>query len=262
MTERRFVFPAVGVFAMLWPAVALAQTPTDCTRNPDKTRWFVRAGAPGDGAGTSARPFATLADVERCAPAGATITVLAPADGASPLDGGIRLKDRQKLLGPAARNGGKPAARLTHTAGDAITLAHGNQVADLHIDNPAGAAILGDNVNGAGLHDLLLTRRGTAPTGGVDPSLCRIVKTADSVDMSQSVLRGCGPSQAAFARKAAITMLVDDGAGVAAVEYSIQRVAVQEGSDPKERPARWRAGASVTAAGRVSALLVAQEFSV
>ncbi len=51
--------------------------------------------------GTNDRPFASLAEVERCAPAGATITVLAPAEGAAPLDGGIRLKERQKLLGPA-----------------------------------------------------------------------------------------------------------------------------------------------------------------
>ena len=123
--------------------------------------------------------------------------MLAPADGAAPLDGGIRLKERQKLLGIAPPPGGKPAARLTNTAGtgDAVTLAHGNEVAHLHIDNPAGAAIFGDNVNGAQLHDLLLTRRGTAPPTRLDTSLCRIVKTADGVDMRQSVLRGCNNQQ-------------------------------------------------------------------
>ena len=143
--------------------------------------------------------------------------MLAPADCAAPLDGGIRLKERQKLLGPAPAGGGRPAARLTNTAGsgDAVTLAHGNEVAHLHIDNPAGAAIFGDNVNGTHLHDLLLTRRGTAPPAAVDPSLCRLVKTADAVDMSQSVLRGCTPAQGARPRKAAIMMLVDDGAGAA-----------------------------------------------
>ena len=170
-----------GAFALLWPAVSIAQTPVDCARNPDRARWFVRAGAPGDGAGTNERPFASLADIERCAPAGATITVLAPAEGAAPLDGGIRLKERQKLVGIAPPPGGKPAARLTNSGGtgDAVTLAHGNEVAHLHIDNPAGAAIFGDNVNGTQLHDLLLTRRGTAPPTRLDPSLCRVVKTAD-----------------------------------------------------------------------------------
>jgi hypothetical protein len=124
-----------SAFALLWPAVSIAQTPVDCARNPDQARWFVRAGPPGEGAGTNDRPFASLAEVERCAPAGATITVLAPADGAPPLDGGIRLKDRQKLLGAAPAGGGKPAARLTNSAGtgDAVTLAHGNEVAHLHI---------------------------------------------------------------------------------------------------------------------------------
>ena len=94
-----FTSHVVSAFALLWTA-AVAQTPIDCMRNGEQTRWFVRAGAPGEGAGTNARPFASLADVERCAPAGATITVLAPADGAPPLDGGIRLKDRQKLARP------------------------------------------------------------------------------------------------------------------------------------------------------------------
>ena len=208
--------------ALLSPAAVVAQTPVDCTRNRDQARWFVRAGAPADGTGANARPFASLADIERCAPPGATITVLAPADGAAPLDGGIRLKDRQRLLGAAPAGGGRPAARLTNTGatGDAVTLAHGNEVAHLHLDNPGGAAIFGDNVNGAQLHDLLLTRRGTVAPAGVDPSLCRIVKTADAVDMSQSVLRGCSAStHAAVARKAAITMLLDDAVGVAAVKY-------------------------------------------
>jgi hypothetical protein len=264
MTERRLLFPVVGTLAMIWPAAVRPQTPTDCTGNPDQARWFVQAGPPGEAAGTNDRPFASLADVERCAPAGATITVLAPTQGAPALDGGIRLKDRQKLLGPASAGTAKPAARLTSTSGtgDVVTLAHGNEVAHLHIDNPAGAAIFGDNVTGAHLHDLLLTRRGTAPTGGVDPSLCRAVKTADSVDMSQSVLRGCTGGQAPFARKAAITMLVDDAVGVAAVEYAIQRVVVQDNPDPTQRQARWRAGVSVTGAGRVSVLFEVQQFTV
>ena len=260
MTGRRPLFRVVSVCAVLWPAAALGQTSADCTRNPDQTRWFVRAGPPDDGAGTAARPFSSLTGVERCAPAGATITVLAPADGAPPLDGGIRLKDRQKLLGPAATGSGKPAARLTNTGGtgDAVTLAHGNEVAHLHIDNPAGAAIFGDNVNGAHLHDLVLTRRGTASAGTVDPSLCRVVKTAEAMDMSQSVLRGCAPGQAPTA-KAAILLLADDAVGAAAVKYSIVRVAIQDNEQPQFL---WQAGVVLSAAGRISALLELQDSSV
>ena len=69
MTERRFVIRLVVALAMLWPAAALAQTAADCTRNPDQTRWSVRAGAPGEAAGTNDRPFGSLAEVERCSPA-------------------------------------------------------------------------------------------------------------------------------------------------------------------------------------------------
>ena len=264
MTERRWLIRVVGVFALIWPAGTLAQTPADCTRNPDQTRWFVRAGPPGEAAGTTDRPFSSLAEVERCAPAGATITVLAPADSAPPLDGGIRLKDRQKLLGPAAAGSGQPAVRLTNTsgAGDAVTLAHGNEIAHLHIDNPAGAAIFGDNVNGTHLHDLLLTRRGTSPPTRLDTSLCRVVKTADAVDMSQSVLRGCTGGQVGGRFKSAIVLLVDDGAGVANVKYSIQRLAIQDNPAHEQPQFLWPTGVYLVAAGRVSALLEMQDSSV
>ena len=50
MAQPCLVFHVVSVFALLWTS-AEAQTPIDCTRNREQTRWFVRAGAPGDGAG-------------------------------------------------------------------------------------------------------------------------------------------------------------------------------------------------------------------
>jgi hypothetical protein len=264
INERRLPLRVAGALATIWSVVAVAQTPPDdCARNPNKTRWFVRAGAPGDGVGTNNRPFAALADIERCAPAGATITVLAPAEGAPPLDGGIRLKERQKLVGPAPGSGGKPAARLTNSnaKGDVVTLAHGNEVAHLHIDNPVGAAIFGDNVNGVQLHDLLLTRRGTGPAGPVDPSLCRVVKTADAVEMTQSVLRGCGAVQTPVA-KAAILLLADDAAGVAAVKYSILRVAIQDNPSREKGATLWPAGVRIVAAGRIAAQFELQDSSI
>jgi hypothetical protein len=258
--------PKPSLLILLGGALAIAppafgQTP-ECSGNPNQAQWFVRAGAPMDGDGSASRPFATLADVERCAPAGATIMVLTPADGAPSLDGGIRLKDRQKLLGATPSGGGKPAARLTGGTRDAITLAHGNEIANLHIDNPAGAAVFGDNVNGAHLHDLLLTRRGTAPPGAVDPSLCRVVKTADAVDMSQSVLRGCNSRQVPISVKSAVVLLVDDGVGVANVKYSIQRVAVEDNPVHEQPQFLWPAGVYISTTGRVSALLEMEDSSV
>ena len=253
-----------GAFALLWPAVLATQASVDCTRNPDPARWFVRAGAPSDGAGTNERPFSALADIERCAPPGAAITVLTPVAGATPLDGGIRLKDRQKLLGPAPAGGGTPAARLTNSTGtgDAVTLAHGNEVAHLHIENPAGAAIFGDNVNATHLHDLLLTRRGTALPSRLDTSLCRLVKTADAVDMSQSVLRGCNGAQAGGGLKGAVTLLVDDAVGAASVKYTIERLSVQDNPNHEQPTFLWPTGVQVHAFGRVSALLEIQESSI
>ena len=261
---RMILSVLTGALALLWTALMTAQTPVDCTRNPDPTRWFVRGGAPGDGAGTNDRPFAALTDIEQCAPPGAAITVLAPADGAAPLDGGIRLKDRQKLLGPAPAGGGKPQARLTNTrgTGDAVTLAHGNEIGQLHIDNPAGAAIFGDNVNGTHLHDLLLTRRGTAAPTGLDPSLCRVVKTPDAVDMSQSVLRGCNGSQGGGGLKGAVTLLVDDAVGAANVKYSIERLSVQDNPNHEPPTFLWPTGVQISASGHVSALLEIQASSV
>src|SRR5262245_47818089 len=131
--RTRALIPAMGALALLWAAKASPQSAVECGGNPDQSRWFVRAGTSGDGIGTESRPFGSLADVERCAPAGATITVLASS---MPLDGGIRLKDRQKLLGAGPpRGSAQPEARLTNTGGtgDVVTLAHGNEVAHVHI---------------------------------------------------------------------------------------------------------------------------------
>jgi hypothetical protein len=108
--RRLWLFPAFAVVALISPDTVLAQS-SDCTRNANQVQWFVRAGAASGGDGTNQRPVASLGEIERCAPAGATITVLAPPDGATPLDGGIRLKDRQKLIGVAPGVGGKPLAR-------------------------------------------------------------------------------------------------------------------------------------------------------
>jgi hypothetical protein len=245
----------MGVFALLWPATAGAQPVIECSRNPDQTQWFVHGGAADGGVGTQPRPFRSLADVERCAPAGATITVL---PSSTPLDGGIRLKDRQRLLGSESPRGTvNPSSRMTNTAGtgDAITLAHGNEVAHLHIDSPAGSAIFGDNVNGVILRDLLITRRSTSPPSPLDPALCRVVKTAEGVDNAQSVLRGCAVRQVAIPVKNAVMLLADDRAGATSIRYMIQRVMIQDNPSHDKPEALWPVGVSIVAAGQVEVTL-------
>ena len=252
--------PKPSLLILLGGALAIAppafgQTP-ECSRNPNQAQWFVRAGAPMDGDGSADRPFATLADVERCAPAGATIMVLTPADGAPSLGGGIRLKDRQKLLGVEPARGARPVSRLTNTTGtgDAVTLAHGNEVAHLHIAGPAGAAILGDNVNGVILRDLLVTERSPIPRSQLDPSLCRVVRTGGAVDNAQSVLRGCTGNQVT-AVKGAIVLLADDRGGARSLTYMLQRVMIQDSPSHETPELLWPAGVQVLAAGRVTVTL-------
>lgn len=251
----------MGAVALLWAAKASPQSAVECGGNPDQSRWFVRAGAPGGGSGTERRPLGSLADIERCAPAGATITVL---QSSVPLDGGIRLKDRQRLLGAQPPRGStSPSPRVTNTTGtgDAVTLAHGNEVAHLHVDSPAGSAIFGDNVNGTILRDLLITRHSPTPPARLNEALCRVVKTAEGVDHAQSVLRGCTGRQATGV-KHAVMLLADDLAGTTPINYSIQRVVIQDNPSAENGQALWPAGVSVSAAGRVAVTLDLLDSSI
>ena len=254
---------AVGVLALIWPATAGSQSAIECSRNPDQSRWFVRAGATAEGVGSESRPFAALGDIERCSPPGAAIVVLEAPEGAAPLDGGIKLKDRQKLTGAELPPGSGRAARLTNTTGtgDAVTLANGNEVAHLHIDSPSGAAVLGDNVNGAVLRDLLVTRRRPTPRSPLDQSLCRVVRTGDAVDNAQSVLRGCTANQTP-APKGAFMLLADDRSGVSSLRYTLQRVTIQDDPSQKDSQLLWPTGVQVLAAGRVAVTLDLVDSSI
>ena len=107
---------------------------------------------------------------------------------------------------------------MTNTTGtgDAITLAHGNEVANLHIDSPAGSAVFGDNVKGAILRDLLVTRRSPTPPSRLDPGLVPRRQNRRGVDNAQSVLRGCTGRQVTGV-KHAVMLLADDRAGAASI---------------------------------------------
>lgn len=115
--------------------------------------WYVAAHARAGGPGTAARPFDALADVERVSRAGDTIRVL-PSDGV--LNGGLRLKPRQTLVGsgPAVRGlaASAKAPRLTNTttrlAGDAVRLSDGATVRNLRIAGARRGAVYGVDVTG------------------------------------------------------------------------------------------------------------------
>jgi hypothetical protein len=125
--------------------------------------WYVKAGAPHPGNGSKNRPFTSLDQVEAASAAGDTIYVM-QSQGA--LDGGIQLKDGQKLIGLGPKvntaNGNSARAKLTNTTdarydGDAVRLAKNNVVENLHIDNAFRSAILGINAVGAQIRNNLMT---------------------------------------------------------------------------------------------------------
>jgi hypothetical protein len=108
--------------------------------------WHVKAEAAAGGDGSRSRPFATLEQVEKALQPGDTIRVL---PSTRPLDGGIRLKDNQRLIGDgdpvgkAAPAGARP--RISNTTsrhnGDGIRLADNNLVQNLHIYGASRAAV-------------------------------------------------------------------------------------------------------------------------
>lgn len=135
----------MGVFAIGGvPGTAAAATPRT---------WYVGASAPPGGTGTQARPFNSLAQVERASLAGDTILVLSAT---KPLDGGIQLKRRQRLVGAGgAVTGLSPTSAapwLTNTgtrlSGDAVRLADGVRVANLRITGTHRGGVYGEDVTG------------------------------------------------------------------------------------------------------------------
>jgi hypothetical protein len=124
--------------------------------------WYVNADAAAGGNGSRSRPFATLEQVETASRPGDTVRVL---PSTRPLDGGIQLKDGQRLIGlgdPVTKAGTGAGPTVTNTSasrynGDAIRLARNNVVQNIHIDGAARAGIFGVNAGRAELRGNLIT---------------------------------------------------------------------------------------------------------
>ena len=128
--------------------------------------YYVKADASPNGHGSEAQPFNSLQAVEAVAGEGDVIFVMLPDDPKMALEGGITLKDGQKLLGlgeakPRITNSGS-SVKVRHPRspentllkdGDAITLANDNEVAGLHLFNPRRHGLLGVNATGFHIHD-------------------------------------------------------------------------------------------------------------
>jgi hypothetical protein len=142
------------LLAVATALATLSQLPATPSASAATARtWYVAASAPSGGTGDASRPFATLSAVESASAPGDTIRVL-PAD--QPLDGGIRLKPGQSLVGggPAVTGLAETAAAptLTNTgarlSGDAVRLADGATVRNLRIREVQRGGIYGRDVSG------------------------------------------------------------------------------------------------------------------
>jgi hypothetical protein len=110
--------------------------------------WYVKGDAAAGGDGSRNRPFATLEQVETASQPGDTIRVL---PSMRPLDGGIQLKENQRLIGlgdPVTKTTASSVARptITNTSsarhdGDAIRLATNTLVQNIHIDGASRSGI-------------------------------------------------------------------------------------------------------------------------
>jgi len=131
-----------------------------------ETTWYVKASAGAGGDGSEGQPFNSLQTVEQKSEPGDTIIVLAcPADIPA-LDGGIALKDGQKLLGsgpdvtlddPAAAQAKITNSNVERYSGDGIVLANNNEVTNVHVIDAHRSAISGHNIIGASIHHNLVT---------------------------------------------------------------------------------------------------------
>jgi len=125
--------------------------------------WHVKADAGQGGDGTQNKPFATLQEVEAASRPGDTIRVV---PSGKPLDGGIQLKDGQRLIGlgnpvtKAAPSSALPTITNTTNSrydGDAVRLANNTLVQNVHVDGASRSGIFGVNAARAQIRDNLIT---------------------------------------------------------------------------------------------------------
>jgi hypothetical protein len=148
--ERRAVLAAVFLMSMAGASEAAST-------------WYLQADAAAGGNGSRNRPFATLEQVEAASRPGDTVRVL---PSTRPLDGGIQLKDGQRLIGlgdpvtKVSASGARPTLTNTNATryqGDAVRLANNNVVENIHIDGAARAGIFGVNAARPEIRGTLIT---------------------------------------------------------------------------------------------------------
>jgi hypothetical protein len=138
--------------------------------------WYVRAAARPGGDGSRHSPFRTLAKVQRASHAGDTIVILPARATVAPLNGGIRLKARQRLVGAGPAVAGRttrlkklPAIENTSGAnldGDAIRLSTGTTVRNVVVRTAYRGAIYGLDSVGVTIRGNDVSRQNTSCVNG------------------------------------------------------------------------------------------------
>ncbi|WP_141717601.1 hypothetical protein [Nocardia altamirensis] len=138
--------PRCTAVSVLCCALIVATAPTYAAAAPGQT-WYVTAAAQAGGNGTETAPFNTLQAVQQASGAGDTIVVLPAPLGTPPLDGGIALKQGQRLVGRVAPGSVAAIANTTPANdGDAVRLAPDTEVRDLTVTSAQRGGIYGRNV--------------------------------------------------------------------------------------------------------------------
>jgi hypothetical protein len=160
--------------------------------------WFVRAAGNSGGDGSRGRPFETLSAVQRASHPGDRIVVLRSR---RTLDGGIKLKPRQRLLG-AGRSVRRlrpsaPAPKIENSspsvnAGDAIELADGVTVSNIAVVGADRGGIYGSNVRNVSVRGNHVTATNTSCTTGfvVQPFVLPTTAPGVGVPFSSGLANG------------------------------------------------------------------------
>src|SRR5687768_16628308 len=162
---------------------------------------YVSASAKSPGKGTRDKPFRSLERVERASRRGDRIVVLPGPRKTAPLDGGIRLKPGQTLVGGGpsvlSRKARRRAPRIANTAGkrhagDAVRVAERTVVRNLVIAGAHRGGIYGRNVRGVTIRGNDVSGHNTSCTPGfhIPPFVVPTVAPGAGVPISGGLSNG------------------------------------------------------------------------
>jgi hypothetical protein len=223
---------------MRWRVVVAAcLLPFAAAASEGASAWYVNADAAPGGDGSRSRPFTTLEQVERASKTGDIIRIV-PSSRA--LDGGIQLKDSQRLIGlgdavTKAATGAGPTVTNTSTRydGDAIRLARNNVVENIHVDGAARAGIFGVNAGRVELRGNLITHN--MIQGNDLRRLERLWPDGFVLYQSQGnhfgaiTLLACGPGASSYCAKHSQAAAATAGAGDVVIANNVIRDSNLEG---------------------------------